>query len=372
MKPKLFRKIAVVMMMTAAVVMTARPYDSGDNDLAPDMEAGVTVSSATLELYVGDKQTLTAEVTLADVADKTLTWSSSNTDVATVDPATGEVTAVATGTAIITATAANDKTGSCTITVSPDVYVAGYADSNNSIQIAALWKNGVWHALTNGTNAAYAKSVYVSGNDVYVAGEDDNKPVLWKNGVVQVLPHIKWGSAYSVYVSGSDVYIAGENSYIPALWKNGVKQALNAGYGSAKSVYVSGSDVYVAGEDNYKPVLWKNGVKQILSNDGGVAQSVFISGTDIYVVGDDDSGAVLWKNGVKQALPSTSWASAHSVYVSGTDVYVAGRDDSGAVLWKNGVQQALYGVSARSVFVSGSDVYVAGENSNKPVLWKNG
>ena len=67
-----------------------------------------------------------ADVTLSftlkpdNAIDKTVTWSSDNTAVATVD-ATGRVHAVAVGTAIITATA-NDDSGvkaTCKVTVQP-------------------------------------------------------------------------------------------------------------------------------------------------------------------------------------------------------------------------------------------------------------
>jgi len=63
----------------------------------------VTVTPDNLQLKVGDKVTLAASVDAdAGVTDRTVTWSSSNTAVATVD-ATGLVTAVAGGNATIIA-----------------------------------------------------------------------------------------------------------------------------------------------------------------------------------------------------------------------------------------------------------------------------
>lgn len=61
------------------------------------------------------KTTLTATVSPAN-ADARLTWSSSDSDVATVN-SKGEVTAVATGKAVITVKTTNGKTASCTVTV---------------------------------------------------------------------------------------------------------------------------------------------------------------------------------------------------------------------------------------------------------------
>ena len=76
---------------------------------------GITLSQSALTLTEGENATLTATVTPANASDKTVTWSSNDTAVATVD-ATGKVTAVAPGTATITAKA-GEKTATCTVTV---------------------------------------------------------------------------------------------------------------------------------------------------------------------------------------------------------------------------------------------------------------
>ena len=73
----------------------------------------VTLDRTTLTMTEGDTQTLTATVKPDDATDKTVTWTSSNTSVATVDG--GKVTAVAPGTATITAKA-GDKTATCAVT----------------------------------------------------------------------------------------------------------------------------------------------------------------------------------------------------------------------------------------------------------------
>ena len=76
----------------------------------------VTLDKTELALTVGgDDVTLKATVLPEDATDKTVTWTSSKTAVATVD-ATGKVKAVAAGEATITATA-GDKTATCKVTV---------------------------------------------------------------------------------------------------------------------------------------------------------------------------------------------------------------------------------------------------------------
>ena len=76
---------------------------------------GITLDKPTMEVGVGDTGQLTATLAPDDATDKTVTWSSDKPAIASVD-ATGKVTAVAVGTATITAKA-GDKTATCTVTV---------------------------------------------------------------------------------------------------------------------------------------------------------------------------------------------------------------------------------------------------------------
>ena len=78
---------------------------------------GVTLNKTSTSLYVGDTETLTATVEPSDATNKTVTWTSSNPSVATVE--NGVVTAVGAGTATITVTTEDGtKTATCTVTVS--------------------------------------------------------------------------------------------------------------------------------------------------------------------------------------------------------------------------------------------------------------
>lgn len=76
----------------------------------------VTLNKYTLNLEVGKTGKLYATVLPASAADKSIIWSSNKTDVASVS-SNGTVTAKKAGTAVITATATNGKSASCTVTV---------------------------------------------------------------------------------------------------------------------------------------------------------------------------------------------------------------------------------------------------------------
>ena len=104
---------------------------------------GITLSAETLDLTVGETETLTATVEPADSTD-TVEWSTDDGAVATVSD--GVVTAVAAGTATITATA-GDVTASCTVTVneaydvlvdSADELIAAVEDTANEGKTIAV------------------------------------------------------------------------------------------------------------------------------------------------------------------------------------------------------------------------------------------
>ena len=83
---------------------------------APKPATGITLNKSVLTLTAGNSDTsLTANVTPSDSTD-TVVWTTNKPAVATVESATGKVTAVAPGEAIITAKAGS-KTATCTVTV---------------------------------------------------------------------------------------------------------------------------------------------------------------------------------------------------------------------------------------------------------------
>ena len=92
----------------------------------------VTLSKTTLTLDVGDEETLTATVTPNNATDKTVTWTTSDAAIATVND--GTVKAVAAGSATITAKA-GEKSATCTVTVAqPLTYTVTSAEWDAAIE----------------------------------------------------------------------------------------------------------------------------------------------------------------------------------------------------------------------------------------------
>ena len=81
---------------------------------SPISVSSISLDKTTLTLSQGDSETLHATVLPANATDKTVTWTSSNTAVASVS--NGTVTAIAPGSATITASAGNE-TATCEVTV---------------------------------------------------------------------------------------------------------------------------------------------------------------------------------------------------------------------------------------------------------------
>ncbi|MBR4058982.1 MAG: Ig domain-containing protein [Lachnospiraceae bacterium] len=90
---------------------------------------GVSINDGaeSVSVEAGKKVELTATVTPDNATDKTVTWSSNKTDVATVNETTGVVTGVSEGSATITATVGENVTDTITVNVTP-AYVAQIKD----------------------------------------------------------------------------------------------------------------------------------------------------------------------------------------------------------------------------------------------------
>jgi len=91
--------------------------DSGGGGGTPVSVTDVTLNRTSLSLAVGSSETLTVIFTPSNATNKSVTWTSNNTAIATVTNG-GVVRAVATGsTTIIVKTADGNKTATCTVTV---------------------------------------------------------------------------------------------------------------------------------------------------------------------------------------------------------------------------------------------------------------
>jgi uncharacterized protein YjdB len=119
----------------------------------------ITLDQTSLEMTRWQEVTLVATVTPDNATDKDVTWSSSNTRVATVD-SYGTVTAVGGGTAIITATTHNGITASCSVTV--------------YVPVENVWLDKSSYTLLVGESFTLTATIY--------PGDASERSVTWQNG----------------------------------------------------------------------------------------------------------------------------------------------------------------------------------------------
>ena len=169
----------------------------------------VSLNKNSMTLEEGESEQLTETVLPANASDKSVTWSSSNTSVATVS--NGLVTAVSHGSANITVTTTDgNKTATCAVTVNEPHYTQyrltntatpgkDYLIANGDSGSVYLLSNesggsrtlkGVGVTVSNGivsiTDAQAAKclfslDLYTAGNDVTTAWSSDSKYLYCDN-----------------------------------------------------------------------------------------------------------------------------------------------------------------------------------------------
>lgn len=144
--------------------------------LTPIIEAAnISLNTESVELAVGETRQIVATVTPEDATDKTVTWTTSDAAIATVD-ADGTVTGVAVGTAIVTATCGS-VSATCEVAVKP--------------------LDGVWSVTSDGISISVADGcIYIQAPEDTMISVYDVAGGLYYVGYDHVIP-----------VAGSKLYI---------------------------------------------------------------------------------------------------------------------------------------------------------------------
>ena len=166
-----------------AITFSACSDDGDDNnDVAV---TGITLSESSITLVAGGETlTLTATVTPDNATDKTVTWTSSNTSVATVED--GVVTPVAEGTATITAKA-GDQTAECAVTVKSEgtiIAVTKVELNKTSLTLNEEASETLTATVTPAT--ATNKTVTWSSSDTDVATVENGKVTAVAEGTATI------------------------------------------------------------------------------------------------------------------------------------------------------------------------------------------
>ncbi len=242
---------------------------------------GITLSQTSLTLEVGKTQTLTATIQPADATDKSVTWTSSNTSVATVSTS-GKVTAKAVGTCTVTC-AAKDGSGikaECQVTVEQAI------NGHEYVEIGGR----KWATMNVGATTV-AGSYETCFGDYYAWGETqpryesitrtgvNDASFTWRNG---------YSSGYSSdnYPTYTGTTLDASHDAATANWGGTWRTPTKAEY-EALAVACSGSSA-----NNQTPVnlintiteggiYWLSSTQTIESAYTGVAGLLFVSASDI-------------------------------------------------------------------------------------------
>ncbi len=201
-------------------------YDNGDLLLVKPVPVIDITLDGSLTLNVGETDTIDATITPDNATDQTLTWTSSDTTVVTVDE-NGNITAVGAGTATITATATNgtestddDVSATCKVTVP---YEDGIGAQLVGYSLSLDGDIGVNFYMELADDVAASETAYMQFT-IPAGSKTENKTVLVKDAIKKDMN----GKTYHVFkcnVSAKDMA-----STIKAQIINGDKQGTEYKY----------------------------------------------------------------------------------------------------------------------------------------------
>lgn len=216
---------------------------------------GVVINKTNITLSKGETTYLEATVKPTRATDKSVSWSSSNTSVATVS-SSGKVTAVGNGTATIQVkTSTGNRTAICTITVSPK-YASVEKLSEREKELLPYCDNG-WTYVKNGS---YIDIYYLGEKATYIKRKPE-----WDGKTYEIMMPGSYGDI--VTTDNHKMFmVADDNSYYgdhfvfvydldtdeyKRVYRS-LKKEYVATYGSFEGFITDGKDVYMLFRGSYQ------------------------------------------------------------------------------------------------------------------------
>lgn len=298
-----------------------------------------------------------------------------------------------------------------------DVYVAlSYDNGPNTVNRAGYYYNGQLVTLNGQADNAdtYANSIYVDGDDVYVAGMEDFQAIYWKNGEVNYLP--QGTGATGIVSKNGKVYICGYEATmdgdVACCWINNKRYLLDNGTRTSGIAVDDAGHVYIVGyyldrktfvyymrywTDAESAEISRYGINSKTSCEGRAIcldyNHVKNGHPFICLAGMETSqnGSVnkQWVERRETPLASAFGNEVSAMAACNGKVYTCGNDLKTAKYWvttigPNGEGLNLTSKSltdnklewkATGISVLEDDVYVTGyetKRTHAPVVWKNG
>ncbi|MCI2107603.1 MAG: Ig-like domain-containing protein [Bacteroidales bacterium] len=293
---------------------------------------GVTLDRQTIDMTEGETTALTATVAPSNATDKSVTWSSSSTAVATVD-SNGKVTAVKAGEATITVTTKDGgKSATCKVTVK----AATVAVTGVELDPAEL-------SLVEGTSASIKATV--------TPENATDKDVSWTSSSADVA---------AVDGNGKVTVVKAGEATVTVTTKDGGKSATCKVTVTAKPVPVTGVKL-----DKTELTLKKGesvALKATIEPGKATNKKVSWSSNNASVATVDDEGKVTAVSGGNAAIIVTTEDGGHTATCSVTVL----KDVTGVRLDKTSITMRKGETVKLTATVSPDDA------GNKKVTWKSG
>lgn len=211
---------AVAALALAAAVSCS---DKEDDETTVDLKA-ISLSSPSLDLFVGDESTLTVKYTPENATNKpAATWTSSNESVASVSE--GKVSALAAGEATITATV-EKFTATCTVKVSEKDSYTGPVQGNSAWSVIGALLGTNWdtdYVCAEEDGIFVLKNVRLQATDQFKFRKDKN----WddnRGAAGDVEPFVVTvGEAFDAVAGGKNLSVA-ENGLYDLYYNANVEQ----------------------------------------------------------------------------------------------------------------------------------------------------
>ena len=178
----------------------------------PVLVERVSLSETTLTLVEGETKVLTAAIAPADAENQSVTWSTSDKSVVTVED--GTVTAIKAGEATVTVTA-NDKgsvKAECKVTVTAaNVAVTGVSLDKTTLTLAA-GENAKLSAKVTPANATNKRVTWSSSDEAIATVDSEGKVTANAAGTATITATTKEGNktaTCTVTVTGTSVAVTG-------------------------------------------------------------------------------------------------------------------------------------------------------------------
>ena len=184
MKRSLFCTLRIALIAIIPALLSCGKSNSEPTKPKDVAVTSVTLNQVSIELKVGESVQLTATIQPSNATSKTITWSSSNSAVASI--ANGLLTAIGEGTATITASAGG-KSANCNVTVKQNVVTVQSIELNKTSLPLTKGSSETLIATVKPDNAT-DKSVIWSSVDSQIATVDQNgKVTAISNGTTKIL-----------------------------------------------------------------------------------------------------------------------------------------------------------------------------------------